>query len=114
MHELAITKSIVRLILDESKQKGIIPKEAVVELGLLTSYKKDAVLYYYSILRKETPLLSGTSLDVKEVSGEMRCNDCQRNSTVTEPLMLSCPHCSSGDVSIIKGKECTLKSIKGV
>ena len=70
MHELAITQEIVKILKSECRDRKITPKKVVVELGDFTSYKKEPLIYYYDILKKDSEIISDTELIVQEVQGE--------------------------------------------
>ncbi len=69
MHELAITREIVRIVVKESRKVNLRPKEIFIELGSLTTYKKTPLKYYYNILKKDSDITRGSSLRIKETAG---------------------------------------------
>jgi len=69
MHELAITKEIVRIVEQECKERDARPKKVFVELGSLSSYKEMPLMYYYDILKTDSKIISNSSLLVKETEG---------------------------------------------
>jgi hydrogenase nickel incorporation protein HypA/HybF len=107
MHELAITKTLIDMILRESKR----PKKVIVELGMLTSYKKEPIEFYFDILKKEYPALKSTELIIVPVPGRLKCNDCKKTSEITEPYLIFCDKCSSGNIELVNGKDLILKEI---
>ena len=86
MHELYITQRIVHLIEEECQKANIVPKRAVVEIGALTSFKKEPVLYYFKILKQSSKILNGCHLVVNEVQGKVKCNTCEKINTLQEKL----------------------------
>ena len=51
MHEFAITRTLVELIKKECLDKKIdVLSSVVVELGELTNYKKESLLFYYDLI----------------------------------------------------------------
>ena len=113
MHELSITQSRIDLVVGECKKKNInSPKKIVAELGSLTGYSKESILFYYDLLRKEIPVLAETELDILEISAEISCNSCKKKSTITEPYMVFCNKCGSQDIDIICGREFIVKEIE--
>jgi hydrogenase nickel incorporation protein HypA/HybF len=114
MHELSITKQLIQNILHECKINNIKkPKKIQIELGILTTYKKDPILFYYNQLKKEISLLNNSNLDVLKINGELFCNNCNNTSSIIEPFMIFCPICESLNIKITKGKEFNLKKIIG-
>ena len=71
MHELAITKEIVELILEECKRRKIKSvKNIKIEIGNMTTYKKNPILHYFEIIKKENQVTKNANLKVKEIKGE--------------------------------------------
>jgi len=53
MHELSITQNLIDLVAGECKKKNIIgPKKIIAELGSLTGYSKESILFYYDLFAK--------------------------------------------------------------
>jgi hydrogenase nickel incorporation protein HypA/HybF len=114
MHELSATKSLLKMVVFEAKKNKMRKiKKVTVGLGNLTTYKKDSLLLYYDILKKENSLLSGSALSVKEIKGKVLCRKCGKERIIGEDIMLFCPKCSSSDVKLISGKEFLIKSVEG-
>ncbi|MFH0874647.1 MAG: hydrogenase maturation nickel metallochaperone HypA [archaeon] len=112
MHELSITKALVTKIIRECKEKKIKkPKKIMLELGMLTNYKKEPIVFYYGIMKKEETLLKETELQFKEIKGKIRCNECKKINLVNEPILVYCKECKSGNVKIIQGRNFIIKKI---
>ncbi len=113
MHEYAVTRSLINTIIDEcEKQKGATPRKVLVELGELTSYQKESVLFFFEALKKETPLLSQTDLEIKKVSPLIYCHDCESLKTPVDLTFIYCPDCTSNSYDVKAGKEFLLKEIE--
>ncbi len=114
MHELKITETIIKKVLEECKRENIeSPSEITLELGKLTSFKKDSIEFYYDMFSKDVHELKNTKLIVKEVQGKLHCKSCKGASFVDEPFFMLCSHCNSGDFDIVDGKDIKIKEIKG-
>jgi hydrogenase nickel incorporation protein HypA/HybF len=112
MHELAITHSLINLVLEECRDKKIMkPRKIITELGELSPYSKECVLFYYDLLKKEQPLIRETTLEIEAVAGRIHCNNCGNQSMIDNRYLIFCPACDSFDVKLIQGKEFTLKTI---
>ncbi|MBN2422589.1 hydrogenase maturation nickel metallochaperone HypA [Candidatus Woesearchaeota archaeon] len=113
MHELSITKDLIELIKSEcNKNKITNPKNIVLELGSLTTYKKEPILYYYNILKKEQPLLHNSALIINEIQAEMQCNGCNKKSKIKTIYDIFCPCCDSTNIEIIQGRDIRLLEIQ--
>ncbi|MBN2367982.1 hydrogenase maturation nickel metallochaperone HypA, partial [Candidatus Woesearchaeota archaeon] len=85
MHELSVTKNLIGLVVEECSSNGIKqPSKIIVELGELTNYKKDPIIFYFDIMKKETPCLVNAELEVIETKGKIRCRDCYKESHIKE------------------------------
>lgn len=112
MHESVVTRMIVDMVLSECEKNSIRrPVKVVAELGELTNYRKESVLFYYELFRKEFDLLKDAVLDIKCIKGQVLCNDCNKKSRVLEPCLIFCQSCGSYNVSIIHGKEFYVREI---
>ena len=112
MHELSITKDLIRMIEQECSDKKIAaPKRIVAELGSMASFKKDPIIFYFDLLKKENALLSKTELEIAEVTAKAYCARCRKTSMIDQPYLVFCGHCDSYDVKITEGRDFILKRI---
>ena len=113
MHELAVTKGLIELLLEECNKLGKKQiSNVVIEVGELTKYKKESLELFFDMLKKESKILENSKLEVHEIEGELLCGECNSKSLIDEPYMIFCPKCESMNVEILKGKEFNLKEIK--
>ncbi len=112
MHELGITKSMAAAIKEECSERNIQePVSVVLQVGELTTYSKDAIKFYFALIRKQDEFFKNTDLHVEIVKGEVFCNSCKKTHIVKD--WFACPACESMDVELQKGKEVLIKSIEG-
>ena len=111
MHELAITKNLIETIISECNEQKIIPRKIITDLGALTSYKKEPIMFYYDILKKEKKLLFDAKLEINFIKGRILCNSCNSETEIEEDIILLCPKCESTDIKIVEGKEFKLREI---
>ena len=112
MHELAITETLVETIKKECEKNKIkTPTKITIELGILTTYKKESIKFYYDILKKENDLIKNTVLKIKEKKAKVCCNKCKRQSSIKDNFAILCRRCNSNDVKIIEGKEINIEKI---
>jgi hydrogenase nickel insertion protein HypA len=117
MHELMITEDLIRMILEANQDHELDTQnskivEVVCELGKLTTYKQEPILFYYDILKKNTNFLKDSILKVNVIKGKILCNKCKRESEIDEPFELFCSKCDSDDVKIIQGQDFRLIEFK--
>jgi hydrogenase nickel insertion protein HypA len=113
MHELSITRQLIEMIRKEAENKIKIINSVTIELGSLTAYKKEPLLFYFDALKRDFPFIKNTKLTVNEVVGKLKCNSCRKESRIDEPYMIFCPLCKSNDVVITRGKDFNIIEIKG-
>lgn len=114
MHELGVTRTIVAELAAAAQEEGFTRiTAATIQLGTLTTFKKEPILHYFEILKEESALLRDARLAVEEIAGGIRCNGCGKASVVDDGPMLFCPACESADVEIVSGKELIIKDVTG-
>jgi len=115
-----MTTQIVQNVLQEAEKHNA---KKVVEvhliIGKLTFLGIEQVRFSYNILVKGT-IMEGSKLHIKEKNGIVKCSSCGYEGDfnyeddpayhVPTPT-LRCPRCG-GDVAIVGGRECTIKSVK--
>jgi hydrogenase nickel incorporation protein HypA/HybF len=111
MHELAVTESILDIVLKHAGQaQACRITDIYLVLGDLSSIVDDSVMFYWDMLSEGT-LAQGAELHFKRVKTEMKCQDCGTQYQPPEGD-LSCPECSSRNVTIIAGEEFFIDSIE--
>jgi len=120
MHEFSVTSQILQSVLAEAKNRGAKKvTEVHLVIGKLTFLGLEQVRFAYEALTKGT-IMEGSKLIIEEQEGAVKCNHCGYEGGFKyedDPMYhvpiptLKCPQCGSV-VSIVVGKECTIKSIK--
>ena len=115
-----MTSQIVNSVLEEAKKHNAKRVNGVhLVIGKLTFLGLEQVKFAYDVLVKNT-IMEDSKLHIEEKYGEVECNNCGHAGDLKyedDPVYhvpsptLSCPKCGSV-VSIVGGKECTIKSIK--
>ncbi len=113
MHELAVTTSLIQMVVAECQKRKILhPKKIVVDLGKFTPYSKDSLQFYFDILKQDEPTLKDSKLYVHEIPGKIVCMRCKKKSIIQDACMMVCPKCHSSEVNIEKGTEFILRKIE--
>ncbi|MBT3408365.1 hydrogenase maturation nickel metallochaperone HypA [Candidatus Woesearchaeota archaeon] len=105
MHEITITKEIIRILEEECIKNNIIPQKIKLELGGMTNYKEEPLKHYFEILSKGHKILGRSQLDINHVEGKVNCNDCKKVSVLDDPYLVYCKNCESFNVDVIQGKD---------
>ena len=110
MHELAITHSMLDIVLERAKESGARKVEAInLVIGELSGFVEESVRFYFDFLAKNT-IAEGAALNFKPVSPRARCRSCDQPFELGE-LYWSCPQCGGSDIEITAGKELFIESI---
>lgn len=112
MHELKATKDMIALLERICMEKNIkAPAIISAEIGELTTYRAETIKHYFDILKKESPVLEGTKLDITEVKAMVLCRMCGKKNEI-EPNVMLCPHCGAPDIEVLSGEDFNIKNIK--
>lgn len=111
MHELAVTQSILDIVVTHAQQAGAqrITRINLV-IGQLASVLDDSVQFYWDIISADT-VAHGAQLQFERISTEFRCLACQHTFKPT-PTTFACPQCLSPQVRIHHGEELRVESIE--
>ncbi len=112
MHEMGIAMQIVEIaaasIPDDIENVQV--EKVNLKVGKLAAIVPDSLRFCFDIVVKDTPL-KGAQLVINEIDVLARCNDCQAEWTITEPVF-SCNKCKSGSIEILSGRELDIESIE--
>jgi hydrogenase nickel incorporation protein HypA/HybF len=109
MHELALSQSIVDLVVDYARKKGVhAVTRVVIEVGIAAGVEPDALRFCFGITAADT-VAQGAELAIETISLQARCRNC---ACEFEPVRLvsSCPCCGSYAPHLLKGRELRVKS----
>ncbi len=106
MHELAITESVVDMVLDRTPGRQV----ACVHLkvGRLSGVVPDAMRFCFDLATSGTAI-EGATLDIVEIPGQAHCRGCDSDFDLPD-LILLCP-CGSADVGVLSGRELEISSV---
>jgi hydrogenase nickel incorporation protein HypA/HybF len=111
MHELAITQSMLNLVLEQTeKAKAKRVGKINLVIGEMTGVVSECVQFYFDLLSKGTPA-DGAALAIKTVSTQAKCRDCGKPFEVEE-FDWTCPRCNGNNIEIVAGKELFVESIE--
>ncbi|HDQ26191.1 MAG TPA: hydrogenase maturation nickel metallochaperone HypA [bacterium] len=111
MHEAAIAGEIKDILLSKLKEYGKRRVTAVkLEFGELTSVVPEALKFALESAAEGTPL-AGMRTGVKIIRSKAKCGKCKRTFRVND-LNYICDKCYSTDVSVIAGREMTVKTVE--
>ena len=110
MHELAVTQSILKIVLRHAEQAGAKRVDAIhLIVGELSTNVDESVQFYWDIIARDT-IAEGATLHFRRVPAELQCIAC---FTKYHPGSgeLVCPKCGSVGAKIIAGEEFSVEAI---
>jgi hydrogenase nickel incorporation protein HypA/HybF len=122
MHEFSISNEVVRNVLDTAKKNdGKRVLSIQLEIGELAILNVEQVTFWIHELFKGT-VAEGAKVKVKTIKARIRCESCgykggmnlDRKDPFRHFIPYSCPKCSSFQINVEKGRECTLRRIQAV
>jgi hydrogenase nickel incorporation protein HypA/HybF len=108
MHELSITRSIVAIVAERAAGRRVV--RVRLEIGRLSAVLPDAIRFCFDICAANTPL-AGAALQIDEIAGRARCNECQTEMALTQPAG-RCPRCGTANWRLISGQEMNIKEME--
>ena len=111
MHELAITQSMLEVVLEQAETAGAkeVGKINLV-IGEMCGIVEESVQFYFNFLSQGTPA-EGAALSFTMVPTMARCRDCGKTFELGE-FDWACPYCDQNGLEITAGKELRIESIE--
>jgi hydrogenase nickel incorporation protein HypA/HybF len=106
MHELAITQSVVDMVVERTAGRRVAAVR--VRVGDLSGVVPDAMQFCYDVVTAGTDL-EGSRLVIERSPGSAHCRDCNSDFTLAD-LILLCP-CGSANVQLVAGSELEVASV---
>ena len=111
MHELAVTQSVLEIVLRHARQAGGGRVSAIhLVVGQLSSIVDDSVAFYWESVARGTPA-GGARLHFRRIPARFRCEACGWEFPLQEETS-DCPACASRSVRLIAGDEFSVESIE--
>lgn len=111
MHELAITQSMLELVLEEAGKAGGKKVEKInLTIGEMSGVVDESVRFYFEFFSKDT-IANGATLSFQRVPMQARCRNCGE-LFIPKEFDWSCPHCQSSQMEIVAGNELRVESIE--
>lgn len=111
MHELAITQSMLDIVLKQAKEaKAREVGKINLVVGKMCGFVEESVQFYFDFLSKGT-IAEGAALSFTTVPATARCRKCARVFELEE-FSWACPGCGQTGLDIIGGKELRVDSIE--
>ena len=112
MHEMGIAIQIVEIAtasIPEDMQHSRVAK-VNLKVGKLAAVVPESLKFCFQVATKDTALEDAV-LSIEELPVVARCNDCEKEWTISNPAF-TCPGCNSGSLEILSGRELDIESIE--
>ncbi|MCX8061108.1 MAG: hydrogenase maturation nickel metallochaperone HypA [Anaerolineales bacterium] len=110
MHELAVTQSILGVVLDHAaKANATKVTKIYLVIGDLSSIVDESVQFYWEIIAKDT-LAEQAELVFQRVAATFRCLECQTVYQLDGQAVF-CPSCGSSRIEVLGGEEFYIEAI---
>ncbi len=110
MHELSIAESINNIVQETLGEREAKVLRINLQIGKLSAVVPDSLKFCFQFVAKDTPT-ENAELNIEEISVTCKCTACGSEFTLDFPVFL-CPHCGSGEVKLLSGRELFIKSIE--
>ena len=111
MHELAVTKGLLKICLEEGEKHKIKKIRKInIKVGELTDLLPACIEYYFNIVSKDT-IAENTKINVEKIPVVIKCNECGYSGVLGKNNYV-CPKCKGIVYEITKGKEFYLDTME--
>lgn len=107
MHELSITRNTIAIVGEEAGERQVLRLQLWV--GKLTCVMPQALRFCLDTCSAGT-VLEGARLEIEEIPGRLRCEDCQREFA-SDQLFGEC-ECGSRELRCIAGEELLIREME--
>jgi hydrogenase nickel incorporation protein HypA/HybF len=114
MHELAVTKSILKLVLEQAAQNG--GKEVLkiyLLIGEMRNLEEDWIQRYFDYISDGT-IAEKAVIKVNKVPVMFQCKicGCQFTADYREDKKILCSHCNSFEYDLLSGRELIIEKME--
>jgi hydrogenase nickel incorporation protein HypA/HybF len=111
MHEMALTESIVEIVVEEARKRGFGKVRVVrLRLGAMAHVEPEALRFCFDAASRGT-VAEGATLDILRAAGEGRCLDCGKTVPLEERFG-DCPECGGRHVQMTSGDEMRIEELE--
>jgi hydrogenase nickel incorporation protein HypA/HybF len=116
MHELAVTESLLQVVLRHAGEGGAGKVVSVsVRVGELSDLVNVWMQRYFDYLSRGT-IAEGALIRIERIPATFRCDGCG-DVFPADPRtreVIRCPLCASGEMTLVTGRECFVQQIEVV
>jgi len=111
MHEMSIAERVVQMLEEQALvQRYSRVKRVWLEIGPLAAVEPESLRFCFDAVTRGT-LAEQAQLDIIELPGEARCQDCGAGVPITQRYD-SCADCGSYRLQLTRGDELRIKELE--
>ncbi len=110
MHELSIAQEILNIVRSNLPEGNTRVISVRVKVGKLSGVLSDSLKFCFESIVYQTEF-DGAVLDIIDVPIKIKCNECETESIINDPIFC-CPNCNSFNVQMIEGRELQITEIE--
>jgi hydrogenase nickel incorporation protein HypA/HybF len=114
MHELAVTESLLQVVLRHARESGAERVVSVsVRIGEPSDLVNDWVQRYFDHLSRDT-IAAGAVIRIERTPATFRCGACGEvfPADLRSREAIRCPLCASGETVLVSGRGCLVQQIE--
>jgi hydrogenase nickel incorporation protein HypA/HybF len=114
MHELAVTKSILKLALDAADQNGGSEILSIrLAIGEMRNLEEEWIQRYFNYISRGTKAEKAV-IKVRRIPVVFLCKECgsQFKANLKEDRKILCSHCGSFEYDLINGRELIVEQLE--
>jgi hydrogenase nickel incorporation protein HypA/HybF len=105
MHEVSIAQGLLEIAIDNCTKQGYKGIELIkVKIGRASGVVPDSLLFAFEVLKVGT-IAEKAVLTIEEIPVSGFCTKCNKNFTVAEAFIISCPLCGDTSFRVETGRE---------
>jgi hydrogenase nickel incorporation protein HypA/HybF len=112
MHEVSIAQGMLDLAIDSCQKQGYEGIESIrVKIGKASGVVPDSLLFAFEALKPGT-IAEKAVLTIVEVPVSGFCDTCNKDFTVDEKYVISCPLCGGKSFRVETGRELNIDELE--
>jgi hydrogenase nickel incorporation protein HypA/HybF len=112
MHEMAVTESILGIVVRHAQRAGARRVLGVnLVIGDLTGFIDESIQFYFDFLSRET-VAQGAQLHFDRIPARVRCPACGAEYEPPKSRLWACPQCGAAGGQVTAGREFSVASIE--
>jgi hydrogenase nickel incorporation protein HypA/HybF len=112
MHEVSIAQGMLEIAINSCKKEGFSRIESIkVKIGKASGVFPDSLRFAFEALKIGTTAEKAV-LTIDEIPVSGFCNSCNKNFTVEEAYVISCPLCGTMSFRLETGRELNIDEME--